>query len=148
MKATSKSIAGRLRREGYRLTPQRRAVLDAMEGRDELQTIAVIHERVRAVYPDIGLVTVYRVVNLLVELGLVCHFNTGDSQSYIIRRPAGHHHHLICSECGKSVDFQGCDLESLERRLSRETGFEIDKHFLEIYGRCPACAGREKAGEC
>jgi Fur family transcriptional regulator, ferric uptake regulator len=148
MKVTSRSIAGKLRHEGYRLTPQRRAVVEALTGREDLQTIGAIYESVRAKYPDIGLATVYRVVNLLVELRLVCSFSIGDSQSYVIRRPAGHHHHLICLGCGKSVDFTGCNLEGLEARLGRETGFEISEHFLEIYGYCPECrANRKRTGE-
>ncbi len=54
-------------------------------------------------------------------------------------RPAGHHHHLVCSVCGATVDFADCDLGALEERLAKETGFEMQGHLLEVYGTCPQC---------
>lgn len=145
MKLTSRRIGSMLRQHGYRLTPQRRAVLEAIEGKEGHQTIAEIHDYVQQGHPGIGLVTVYRIVNLLVDLGLVCRLNTGrDSQCYLMRRPVGHHHHLVCSQCGRSVDFAGCDLSELEERLNRETGFKIEDHILEIHGRCPNCCAEKK----
>jgi Fur family ferric uptake transcriptional regulator len=62
-----------------------------------------------------------------------------NSQSYLMRRPVEHHHHLVCSQCGRAVDFTNCDLGQLEQQLSKETGFNIEGHLLEIYGRCPEC---------
>lgn len=56
-----------------------------------------------------------------------------------MRRPEGHHHHLICSECGAVVDFADCELDWLEKRLSEKTGFEIRSHLLEFLGRCRKC---------
>ncbi len=84
--------------------------------------------------------TVYRVINLLTKLRLICRVNTrGDSRSYLMRRPTGHHHHLVCLHCGQATDFSDCDLGHLEQRASQETGFEIEGHLLELYGRCPSC---------
>jgi Fur family ferric uptake transcriptional regulator len=86
------------------------------------------------------LATVYRVINLLERLDLICRVNLrSESQGYLMRRPTGHHHHVICSQCGRAVDFTNCDLSQLEKRLSRETGFKIEGHLLEFYGRCPDC---------
>jgi Fe2+ or Zn2+ uptake regulation protein len=140
MKLTANRIAGILRQEGYRLTPQRHAILKAIAGSHDHLTPAEIYERTRLEYPAIGLVTVYRVINLLAELKLICRLNVGgDSQSYLMRRPTGHHHHLVCSQCGRAVDFDDCNLKSLEQRLSRETGFTIEGHLLEVHGLCPEC---------
>jgi Fe2+ or Zn2+ uptake regulation protein len=55
-------------------------------------------------------------------------------------RPGGHHDHLICSECGKVVDFRNCNVPELEKRLTTETGFVIKEHRLDLYGLCPQCA--------
>jgi len=141
MRLTANKIAGILRQNGYRLTPQRHAILRAIAGSHDHMTPAEICERVRKENPKVGLVTVYRVINLLTELKLVCRVNLrGNSQSYLMRRPLEHHHHLVCSQCGRVVDFTDCDLSYLEQRLSRETGFKIEGHLLEIYGRCPECA--------
>jgi Fur family ferric uptake transcriptional regulator len=140
MKLTANKIAGILRQNGYRLTPQRHAVLKAIAYSHDHLTPAEICERVRQEHPTIGLVTVYRVINLLTELKLICRVNLGgNSQSYLMRRPTEHHHHLVCSQCGRTVDFTDCDLSRLEQRLSRETGFNIEGHLLEIHGKCPDC---------
>ena len=140
MRLTANKISGILRQNGYRLTPQRHAVLKAIAGSRDHLTPAEIYERVRQEHPRVGLATVYRVINLLTELKLICRVSRhGDSQSYLMRRHMGHHHHLICSQCGRTVDFNNCDLIQLEQQLSKDTGFKIEGHFLEIYGKCPDC---------
>jgi Fur family ferric uptake transcriptional regulator len=107
--------------------------------RDHL-TPGEIYQDVNKLYPTIGLVTVYRTLDMLAGLGLICEVHAaGSCRSYLLRRPSEHHHHLICSACGAVVDFTGCDLSELEQRLSRETGFEIEGHLLELFGRCQDC---------
>ena len=134
------TIEAALREHGYKLTPQRRAVIKAIAGTHEHMTPSELHERVRRDNPGIGLVTVYRTMDILAEIGLICELHSGNNcRSYLLRRPAEHHHHLICSECGQVVDFTDCDLRDIERRLSRDTGFEMESHLLEFLGRCPAC---------
>jgi Fur family ferric uptake transcriptional regulator len=140
MRLTANKIAGILRQNGYRLTPQRHAVLKAIAGSHDHLTSAEICARVRQEHPTIGLATVYRVINLLTELKLICRVSLGgDSHSYLMRRPVEHHHHLVCSQCGRAVDFTNCDLGQLEQQLSKDTGFNIEGHLLEFYGRCPEC---------
>jgi Fur family ferric uptake transcriptional regulator len=56
-----------------------------------------------------------------------------------MRRPTEHHHHLVCSGCGRVLDFTGCSLADLEQKLSQETNFDINGHLLEFYGLCPDC---------
>jgi hypothetical protein len=76
------------------------------------------------------LVTVYRTLDILSELGLICEVHSGGNcRSYLMRRPQEHHHHLICADCGTVADFTDCDLSELEQRLSLETGFEIKGHW-------------------
>jgi Fur family ferric uptake transcriptional regulator len=146
MATTEKKIAALLREHGYKLTRQRRAVLNVIAlSRDHL-TPAAIYQKVYRENPGIGLVTVYRTLALLAELGLICEVHVGGScRSYLIRRPSEHHHHMICSECGAVVDFTDCNLGELEERLSQETGFEIDGHLLEFLGHCQNCHYREKS---
>jgi Fe2+ or Zn2+ uptake regulation protein len=140
MRLTANKIAGILRQNGYRLTPQRHAILKVIASSHDHLTPAEICTRVRQEHPTIGLVTVYRVINLLIQLNLICRVNLGgSSQGYLMRRPVEHHHHLVCSQCGRAVDFTNCDLGQLEQQLSKETGFDIEGHLLEIYGRCPEC---------
>lgn len=137
---TEEAIESILRRQGYKITRQRRAVLSAIAlDRDHL-TPADVYQRVRQEEPGIGLVTVYRTLDMLDKVGLICEVHSGGNcRSYLLRRPAEHHHHLVCSDCGTVADFTDCDLGELESRVSRETGFEIDGHLLEFAGLCRGC---------
>lgn len=140
MKLTANRIAGTLRRHGYKLTPQRHAILKAIAASHHHQTPAAIYQRAQERHPRVGLATVYRTLAVLVRLRLVCELRTASSPPrYLMRRPAEHHHHLVCSDCGRVVDFSGCDLGGLEASLSHRTGFVIEEHYLEFQGRCPDC---------
>lgn len=131
-----------LRRYGYRLTPQRRAVLEVIVDAEQHLTPADIHRRVQNEHSGVGLVTVYRTIEVLARLGLICEVRMEDGgRSYLLTRPLGDHHHLICSHCGRVVDFTGSELDDLERRLSQETGFKINDHLLQFTGYCPFCQG-------
>ncbi len=94
---------------------------------------------VRQEHPGIGLVTIYRTLEVLSQLGLICRVYTQGEQSYLLRRPLEHHHHLVCSSCGKVIDFTHCNLSELERKLSEETGFKVEGHLLEVMGLCKKC---------
>ncbi|MBM4462757.1 MAG: transcriptional repressor [Chloroflexi bacterium] len=140
METTQKKVTTMLRQKGYRLTPQRRAVLKIITSSQDHLTPAQIYRDVHAVYPSIGLVTVYRTLDMLFELGLICELHAaGSCRSYLLRRPLEHHHHLICTDCGSVVDFTDCDLTGIEKRLAEETGFDIEDHLLEFAGHCPRC---------
>jgi len=140
MNSIEKEIIAKLRQRGYKLTPQRRAVLKVIATSYEHLTPAAIYERVQQEHPGIGLVTIYRTLDILAELGGICEVNVeGSSQSYLIRRSSEHHHHLICSGCNTVVDFTTRDLRELEQRLSQKTGFKIESHLLEFVGHCPDC---------
>ena len=144
MRLTNKTIATILRQHGYKLTPQRRAVLSVIAPSREHLTPAAIYERVHKEHPDVGLVTIYRTLDILTKLRLICEVHAGDScRSYLMRRPSEHHHHLICSECGTVIDFTNCDLNELEQKLAQATGFQIKGHLLEFLGQCQNC--RRKA---
>jgi Fur family ferric uptake transcriptional regulator len=139
MRLTEKRIVFTLRRHGYKLTSQRKAVIRAIASTRDHLTPAAIYEKVHQDYPTIGLVTIYRTLEILARLELICELHAGGScHSYTISAP-GQHHHLICSSCGEVIDFTGYDLTPLEQRLSRETGFEIEEHLLEFTGRCQNC---------
>jgi Fur family ferric uptake transcriptional regulator len=140
---SEKKIETALRRHGYKITPQRRIVINAIIDNREHMTPAAIHKCVLREHPGIGLVTIYRTLEVLSELGLICEVHAGGScRSYLVRRPSEHHHHLICSDCGKVVDFTDCGLEEMERKLSQATNFKINGHLLEFLGQCRECRGK------
>jgi Fur family ferric uptake transcriptional regulator len=139
MRPTAKKIASLLSQKGHKITAQRRAVIDVVVNSRKHLAPAALHERVRRTHPAIGLVTVYRTLEMLYELGLICRVHrVGKSRSYTLAL-SGHHHHLVCSDCGTVADFTGCDLEVLQRRISQETGFKIEGHLLQFVGHCQNC---------
>ena len=140
MRLTERKVIATLKQYGYKLTPQRRTVIRTIAFAQGHLTPTAIYEKVRQDYPNIGFVTIYRTLEILGKLGLICEVHAGSScRSYLARRPSEHHHHLICSHCGAVVDFTSCDLGELEQRLLQETGFEIESHLLEFLGRCRSC---------
>ena len=139
MKFSEKKVLAILRQYGYKLTPQRRAVIQAIVSSQDCLTPTAIYKKVHQVHPNIGFATIYRNLDILAELKLICELHAGGScRSYTISSPE-YHHHLICSNCGTVVDFPGFELGEVEQNLSQETGFRIDGHLLEFIGLCQAC---------
>jgi Fur family ferric uptake transcriptional regulator len=123
------AVVGKMRGRGYKATPQRLAVLGALAA-ERHQSLGEI----RARCPEVGLVTVYRTLDLLSEIGAVRRLELGDGPRYELAED--HHHHLICESCGDVSEFEKCPLDL--RRL-KGVDFEVGSHTLEIYGRCAAC---------
>lgn len=139
MRLTDKRMATALKHHGYKLTPQRRAVISAITSSRGQLTPAGLHRKLLQDHPEIGLTTVYRTLEILSRLGLICELHAGGNGQSYTTGAAEHHHHIICTSCGAVVDFSGHHLLRLEARLSRETGFEIKGHLLEFTGRCRKC---------
>jgi Fur family transcriptional regulator, ferric uptake regulator len=133
-------IVVRLRGSGHKVTPQRIAIIKIVLESQELLSPSALYEKVHQIDPEVGEVTVYRTLNILSDLGLVCMVHTGENTHSYIGRPPEHHDHLICSECGKVINFTGCNLSQLETRLASETGFTIQEHRLDLYGKCRECS--------
>ena len=133
----------RLRRSGYKVTPQRVTIIKVIIGSNEHLTPAELWEKARQVDPEIGEVTVYRTLNILSKLGLVCEIHLGENTPSYIGSPIGHHDHLICLECGKVINFTNCGVSKVSTQLKSETGFTIQQHRLDFYGKCRECGKRE-----
>ena len=137
-----------LREKGLKVTRQRLLVLEAVASRpEEHLTAEEIYELVKLGYPEIGLATVYRTIQLLNELHLVHRINFDDG---FVRYEMGmapecgsrhHHHHLICVKCGRVISFQDDLLEDLEERIAITTGFTVVDHEVKLYGYCVECGG-------
>jgi Fur family transcriptional regulator, ferric uptake regulator len=136
--------AALLKKSGHKLTSQRLAILKIVMESQELLSPAALYEKVHRIDPEVGEVTVYRTLNILSDLGLVCIVHTGENTHSYISRPPEHHDHLICSKCGKVVDFMNCNVQELEKRLMSETGFFIREHRLDFYGLCSRCRESER----
>lgn len=134
-----KHIISTLKERGYKITRQRKAVLEALTEANGHLSPQEVHERVQREQPPVGLATVYRTIEVLKKLGVVCELSTPKSGCTYTIGATGHHHHLICSDCGTVVDFTTDSLKDLEQRLVLESGFAIESHVLEFTGLCPGC---------
>ncbi len=128
-----------LSQAGYRLTRPRRAVVQALVEDESRLSPAAVHERARRHCPSVGLVTVYRTLEVLVGLGLVRRIHTVHGCHDYASASHGHRHHLVCRGCGATVEFDGCDLTTFLERIGQITGYRVDEHLLELAGLCPAC---------
>jgi len=129
---------------GCRITAPRRAVMQVLQKASVPLSPREILEQGKRVYRRLGLVTVYRTVNLLAELNLVRRVHREDGcHGYLLASP-GHRHALICQCCGRAVEFPGeDDLHALIERVEAGTGYRVDDHLLQLLGLCPDCQGTE-----
>jgi Fur family ferric uptake transcriptional regulator len=126
---------------GYRLTPARRAILDALIESGDHLTADELTDRVRQRATGIGRMTVYRTLELLCGLGLLRPVYQGTGAAHYVLMHDGHHHHLICSACGRVVEFDECALGDAPARIAGRYGFRVEGHLLELYGVCAECWG-------
>src|SRR3990172_2605102 len=133
------SLARNLEGRGYRVTPSRLAVIAAVLQQSDHFTVDDLLRRCRGV----GRATVFRTVRLLTEMGVVCRVLLEDGSLHYRVSQRGHHHHLICTVCGTVQDLDQCAITDLVRELSDLSGYEIEGHWLELYGRCAGCRSRE-----
>lgn len=140
-----------LKEKGLKVTNQRLLVLEVLADHgDKHMTAEDIYELVKEDYPEIGLATIYRTVQLLLEMQLVDRISLDDGcVRYEIGEFAGgkarhHHHHLICKTCGNVLSFRDDLLDELERHIEEETGFHVLDHELKFYGQCGECLKGQK----
>jgi Fur family ferric uptake transcriptional regulator len=125
-----------LREQGYRLTPQRLMVLEAIHSAPSHISAEEIYEQVRAKYPEVNISTVYRTLELMKKLGLVTETDMGEGILRYHHSDKGHHHHLVCRKCGRVFDLDESVLDSLKDTLIREYGFLPDLRHIAIFGQC------------
>jgi Fur family peroxide stress response transcriptional regulator len=137
-------IMARLKDQGFRLTPQRMAVVKILASNEEHLSAEKIYRRVKAELPFTSLATIYKTVALLKRLGEVMELGfVDDSNRYDGSRPYPHPH-LICMRCRKILDPDIPGLSELPKELTRKTGYHILNHRLDFFGLCPECQKKEE----
>lgn len=136
-------LAETLGRRGLRLTGARRRVADMLDRRRGTFTAADLLEDADRRDVAVGRATVFRSLDLFTELGLLERIDlpTGD-HAYVVCEPV-HHHHLVCSICGRQTEVEDAGVAAIVAQMERQTGYRIDRHRLELYGTCPSCQGNE-----
>jgi len=140
---------GRFSGCGYRMTVPRQAILDILSKTSEHLSAEDVYKTVHKIYPHVGLTTVYRTLELLVQIGLVFKFDFGDGRARyeLSEGPKGerHHHHLVCTDCGRVIDYTDFIDEEIEllnqteKGLSKKYNFKITNHLIQFYGLCDKC---------
>ena len=133
-------LISKLSEQGYRLTPQRMLVLSAIENSNDHISAEEIYAQVVAKYSHVNISTIYRTLELLNRLGLVTETDLGGGRVRYHPAGKGHHHHLVCQECGKVIDLDETVLYPLKKVLLQEYKFSADLRHLAIFGRCAACS--------
>jgi Fur family transcriptional regulator, ferric uptake regulator len=123
-----------------RSTRQKAAINTALEQADEFLTAQELHERLRSQGERVGLATVYRSLQALSDAGEVDQLRTDDGETAYRRCSRGHHHHLVCRSCGRTVEVEGPAVEHWADKVALAHGFTDVSHTLEIFGLCSACA--------
>jgi Fur family ferric uptake transcriptional regulator len=130
-----------LQENGYRLTSPRQAVVETIVSSPRLLSPLEVYELARARYPGLGLVTVYRTVEKLEELGLIQRVHQPSGCQAFVPTAAGHNHLLICQSCGRVEYFSGDreKMDTLIDEVSQDSGFNIQEHWLQLFGVCEDC---------
>jgi Fur family ferric uptake transcriptional regulator len=128
-----------LRQQGYRLTPQRLMVLDAVKSSGKHLTADDIHAAILPQHPYVNIATVYRTLQWLTEVGLVAPIDTGNGPLRYEYVHGQTHHHLVCQDCGYEQEIGDDILDALKAQLLERYAFTAQFHHLALPGRCSAC---------
>lgn len=139
-------VLAQLSASGHRITKQRRVVVEAIINAKCLQNAEELYDRCRQVDSSISYPTIYRTLDMLVDAKLVRKLHFGQSRSWF--EPAqqkGHHHHLVCQDCGIKVPFTACPDQLIHDEAMRNQ-FEVLDHHFDILGKCKDCQVGNSAG--
>ena len=125
---------------GVRSTRQRKAVVDVLAEIDNFASAKEIHQELASREHNVGLTTVYRTLQSLAEIGGVDVLTvTGGETLYRQCHAEGHHHHLVCTNCGRTVEIDGGPVEAWAQNIASQNGFTLSSHEAEIFGLCAEC---------
>jgi Fur family transcriptional regulator, ferric uptake regulator len=135
----------------FRMAPQRRetrqrvAVAAALDDVESFVSAQQLHTRLREAGDGVGLATVYRTLQQLAEDGEVDVLRASDTESMYRRCSSGHHHHLVCRSCRRTVEVDSVAVERWARRIADDNGFIDVAHVVEVFGTCADCAATQIA---
>ena|SRR5579884_2744382 len=133
-------LIANMRSEGRRITPARRAILETLSNSQYPLSASELHEILKKEKKQVDLVTVYRTLAALKEMGLLSQLELQEGQfRYELRQGREHHHHIRCKKCGRIADLVLCPLKKLAALVEKQTRFLVEGHMLEFSGWCPKC---------
>jgi Fur family transcriptional regulator, ferric uptake regulator len=141
MSSWTSEVRTRLQSDGQRMGAARAAVIEYLDEQDCCRGAQEIHEALAARGSTVGLASVYRAVDGLVERGLLQRVDFGDGIARYepVRAEREHHHHLVCDQCGRVEAFHDAPLERAIEAIERQTGYRVDSHDVVLRGACADC---------
>jgi Fur family transcriptional regulator, ferric uptake regulator len=124
---------------GVRATRQRAAISRLLETLDDFRSAQELHEELRRRGENIGLTTVYRALQSMSAAGMVDTLRTDTGESTYRRCSESHHHHLVCRDCGSTIEVGDCEIETWAAQVAAEHGYSDVRHTIEIFGICSQC---------
>lgn len=140
-----KDIYSRLLEGGHKMTPQRWAIISIfLMNKGRHLSADDVYAALKETYPNNGIATVYRTLELLEQIDVLKRLEFGDGRARFELRDedSHHHHHLVCTCCGSIIEFEDDLLDSLEAAIERKTGFKIRDHVAKFYGLCATCQSK------
>jgi Fe2+ or Zn2+ uptake regulation protein len=135
-----------LETNGCRITTPRRTIVNIFANSIRALEAVEIFDLGREDHPQLGLVTVYRTLEMLEQLGLVQRVHQSEGCHLYLRAPQGHEHILVCKDCRRTYYFSGDDLSGLIEETSQNSGYEIEDHWLQLIGLCSRCQNSNPNG--
>ncbi len=135
-----------LKKNNLKFTIQREVILETLYNSDEHLTPEALHHLIQEKYPELntGIATVYRTLSLLEDSHVVTSLSFGAQGKKYELGAKEHHDHLICTECGKITEFVDEEIEKRQQAITKELGFKMSDHSMQIYGICKECQEKEK----
>lgn len=124
-----------------RPTRQQAAVIAQLERTEDFSSAQDLHAHLRAAGSKVGLATVYRTLTALAAAGEIDMIRTDEGEAVYRMCSTGHHHHLVCRECGRTAEIEGPAVEAWAERVAAAHGFTRVEHTLEVFGTCSTCTG-------
>ncbi|MCX4097560.1 Fur family transcriptional regulator [Nocardia sp. alder85J] len=131
---------------GIRSTRQRTAITALLGDIDGFRSAQELHDELRRRGEGIGLTTVYRTLQSLADAGKVDVLRTDSGESVYRQCSKGHHHHLVCRHCGRTVEVEGPTVEAWAESVAGQHGFIDISHTMEVFGTCRECAAAGRGG--
>jgi Fur family ferric uptake transcriptional regulator len=140
MSESASPRAQRLRDAGHKLTDARLTVLSVLEDSGGHITSAEVLDQVNAIAPNVGRASVFRALDLFTRMSIIrpTYVDSSVTPTYVLL-PDGHHHHIICTNCNRVIEFEDCHLTALEGELESTLHVKLTGHLLEFYGLCDRC---------
>lgn len=132
-------LLDRLRARGWRVTPQRRAIVQALSGEHVHRTAENVHAIARSVVPEVSLATVYNTLNELVTMGEITELHVGDGSARYDPKIGPDHHHLLCTSCGALFDVEPVGMDVLHLPPAQQHGMRVDSVEVTFRGLCADC---------